>query len=217
VIRRGALALLGAVGAALAIMLLLEILHAPADGSMAMTVAATPAPHAPASSPKPPPDRTAQWVTTLLSRPLFNPDRKPEAAPSAAGTASAAGEPPRLAGIVLSADLRAAIFQPAGKDEKPVVLGEGEAVAGWTVRRIADGAVDVDGIHGARTLSPKFDPTAPAPASATPPNPPVKTVAAQTSASASAQPSAEAAAQPKKAPAANGRPASTRSRAVRGH
>lgn len=50
---------------------------------------------------------------------------------------------------------RRAIFQPDG-DRKPIVVGEGDLMAGWKVRRIAEGVVTIDGAGGTKTLRPKF-------------------------------------------------------------
>lgn len=176
--RRASLGLLGGIGAILVIVLLGEIWYGPAE-TAATVAAAEPAP--PAQMPQSvqaAADQGDQSVDILLARPLFDPERKPEGAPgSAKAAAAAAGEPPRLAGIVLLPGIKTAIFQPAGKDEKPIVAGEGGDVAGWKVLSIDDGAVGVAGPHGTRTLSPQFDPNA-APSAVPPAGAPAKTVAA---------------------------------------
>ncbi|PKU22590.1 hypothetical protein [Telmatospirillum siberiense] len=101
---------------------------------------------------QPAPKDLPGWTETILRRPLFDPARQGD--PSAP-----AGQPvdslPRLAGVMQADGERRAIFQPEG-ERKPVVVGEGDLLGGWKVRRIADGAVTIDGAGGTRTLRPKF-------------------------------------------------------------
>jgi hypothetical protein len=121
----------------------------------------------------PDPSQVARWATTVLARPLFSPGRRPPtAAAAAAAPGVAAPGLPRVAGVVVTPAGRRAIF--AVKGAKPLVLGEGGQVAGFTVQSIQAGQVTVRGPEGVRVLSPTFDPDAPAPATplgAAPPPP----------------------------------------------
>lgn len=101
----------------------------------------------------PPPRDLPGWVDTVLVRPLFDPSRKGE---PAAPAGQAVETFPRLAGVVLADGNRRAIFQPDG-DKKPIIVGEGDQLAGWTVRSIAADAVTIDRANGTHTLRPKFD------------------------------------------------------------
>jgi hypothetical protein len=115
-------------------------------------------------------DRSDAWVATILARPLFSRDRHPPDAKVA--SASDPGEGlPRLTGIAVSPSGRSAIFAGAAAG-KPIVVGEGGSVGGYTVRAIAPGRVQVVGPGGERTLSPSFDPTLPAVAAEAPRPPP---------------------------------------------
>jgi hypothetical protein len=89
-----------------------------------------------ASAPDAPP--IDDWVTTALSRPLFAPDRRPDAA--AAATSEAL---PRLAGIIRLADTSLAIFQPESGDGagQSVLVRDGASLSGWTITDITDGDV----------------------------------------------------------------------------
>lgn len=120
-----------------------------------------------------PPDssQVARWAATILARPLFNPGRRPPTAAQAAAPGTVTPGLPRVAGIVVTPAGRRAIFAERGA--KPLVLGEGGQVAGFTVQSIQAGQVTVRGPEGVRVLSPTFDPAAPAqaapPATASPP------------------------------------------------
>ena len=113
----------------------------------------------------PGPDQAARWAATILARPLFSPGRRPPAAAAAPGAAPPAL--PRVAGIMVTPAGRRAIF--AEKGTKPLVLGEGGQVSGFTVQSIQAGQVTVRGPEGVRVLSPAFDSEPPAPASPPPP------------------------------------------------
>jgi hypothetical protein len=117
---------------------------------------------------------TTDWNAVLLARPPFNPRRRPDpvAAEAASTSVQAPADLPRLAGIVISRDGKRAIFQ-AADGEKPIVVTEGEDVAGWTVQLIAGGGVTVVGHGGSQILEPKFDPNAKAPESVIPGRPPI--------------------------------------------
>jgi hypothetical protein len=101
-----------------------------------------------------PPDHTNDWVTTILARPLFSPDRRPPAEASTGSGERLLGLP-RLSGVLVGPFGRSAIFASDGG--KALVVGEGGRVADWTVRVIEAGSVDVIGPDGARTLRPSFE------------------------------------------------------------
>ncbi len=108
-----------------------------------------------------PADQTDRWITAILGRPLFSPHRRPPANAPDAPVASGPGLP-RLAGTLVSAAGRQAIFASEGGGHS-VVVGEGAKLGAWTVQSIVAGAVDVSGPDGARTIHPTFDRNAPAP------------------------------------------------------
>ncbi len=60
--------------------------------------------------------------------------------------------PPRLAGVAVGPDYRAAIF--ASPDGNWVVVGEGDTVGGFTVLRIIPGGTELAGPDGRRLLAP---------------------------------------------------------------
>ena len=99
-------------------------------------VAAVDLPVATASAPDAPP--IDDWATTALGRPLFVPDRRPEAAAAAAGDSL-----PRLSGIIRLPSSSLAIFQPASGDGagKSIMVSTGADLSGWTVASITDGDV----------------------------------------------------------------------------
>ncbi|GGF23619.1 hypothetical protein GCM10011611_32100 [Aliidongia dinghuensis] len=105
-------------------------------------------------------------VPTILARPLFAADRRPKASPAAA-SGGPGDQMPRLAGILIDRTQRRAIFQPAG-DGKPMVLAEGDQIAGWQIQQIAASSVTLTGPGGNQTLEPKPDPAL----AAAPPVPP---------------------------------------------
>ena len=127
--------------------------------SSAASVTAVPAGHATGPSP----DQVARWAATSLARPLFAPGRRPPAQAAAAAKLDApAPDLPRIAGTMVTPAGRRAIF--AAKGDKPLVVGEGAQVGGFTVQSIKAGQVTLLGPAGVRVLSPTFDPDAPVPA-----------------------------------------------------
>jgi hypothetical protein len=94
------------------------------------------------------------WLQVVLARPLFEPSRRPPA--EGPGVTAAAPGLPRLAGVMVTATGRQAIF--AGSGDKPVILGEGARLGGFTVQSIAAGQVTVTGPNGPQVLHPSFDP-----------------------------------------------------------
>lgn len=91
-----------------------------------------------------------QMAERILARPLFRADRKPD--PSLAATDGRPSQLPRLSGVTLAPSGATAIFQPEGGG-KPILVGEGGSVAGWTVRSITAGKVVLAGAGGQRDLS----------------------------------------------------------------
>jgi hypothetical protein len=148
--------LLAGLLAGLAAIVAVEVLAPPA-GTDDVASAIRPAPRLPrlgAAASQAAPDHTDEWVATILARPLFTRDRKPTTDHPAA-TVALSETLPRLAGIAISPYGRQAIF--AGDDGKPVVVSEGGQVAGYTVRAITAGMVQIDGPDGKRALVPAFD------------------------------------------------------------
>lgn len=97
-------------------------------------------------------------VATILARPLFASNRRP---PAEAGTARADAGPgtglPRVAGVLVGPSGRSVIFAAEGT-EKPMVMAEGDRVAGFVVQSIAPGQVTLLGPGGMRVLRPTFEP-----------------------------------------------------------
>lgn len=92
----------------------------------------------------------AQWEAVSLDRPLFAPDRKPEA-----GSRSADAGLPRLAGIIAFPDAELAIFQPSGNG-KPVAVRHGGTVGGWEVTMVSAEEVDLRKANSRLVLRPEF-------------------------------------------------------------
>jgi hypothetical protein len=97
-----------------------------------------------------PAQMAAKWSATILSRPVFRPDRRPPgAAPQTAALL------PRLTAIVVTTSGSVAIF--AGSDGKALVVGAGGAVAGYNVEKIGAGSVEIEGPGGSKILHPQRD------------------------------------------------------------
>lgn len=109
-----------------------------------------PSPAATAAVPRP------TWsAEILLARPLFQPDRRPEAS-STVGSIDVPGLAElRLAGIVDALHLKRAVFQPVGTG-KAIIVSEGDRLGDWTVTAIDATAVTI--AHGSdiRRLRPRF-------------------------------------------------------------
>ncbi len=100
-------------------------------------------------------DHAPEWVATIIERPLFSPTRRPSAtAAGPAGKPVAEEAAPRLAGVLVSAAGRGAIFARSG--DKPILAREGDRVGPYLVRSIAAGQVTVVGPHGVAVLHPAF-------------------------------------------------------------
>jgi hypothetical protein len=113
-----------------------------------------PRPAVAAARPKAAPDHTGEWLTVILARPLFSPDRRPA---SAIARSPAGGSPeglPRLSGVLVGPFGRSAIFAADGR--KSLVVDEGGKIDAWTIRTIGEDAVEVSGPGGAQTLHPSF-------------------------------------------------------------
>lgn len=115
---------------------------------------ATPPPAVVAERPAEAPDHTAEWVTTILERPLFSPDRRPSGEIPVAASRRTPDGLPRLAGVLVGPFGRSAIFAVEGG--KPLVVTEGAHVSAWTVSSIAVGTVQVSGPGGVLILHPSF-------------------------------------------------------------
>ena len=137
--------------AGLASVIALEIGNAPSGDVAPLQTRAT---TAITSTPQPATNHTRDWVTAVLARPLFSPDRRP-----AADVASVAGSSlpglPRLAGILVGPFGRSAIFAADGS--KPIVVQEGGHVGAYTVRSIEMAQVRLVGPDGGQVLNPSFD------------------------------------------------------------
>ena len=94
---------------------------------------------------------TADWVDTVLARPLFSVSRKP-AKPDAAATIAGAGMP-RLAGILVTPQGRRAIFAPEAGG-KPLVVAEGGNVDDVKIVSIRPDRVI---LASGATLQPAYD------------------------------------------------------------
>src|SRR5262249_30238280 len=93
------------------------------------------------------PGHTSGGVGTILTRPLFSPDRRPAMENTAAGERTLQGLP-RLSGIMVGPFGRSAIFVPEGR--KPLVVAEGGRIDAWTIQQIDAGGVRVSGPGGTR-------------------------------------------------------------------
>lgn len=96
-------------------------------------------------------------LATTLARPLFSSTRRP---PEIAQVESSGGQElsdKRLAGIVIEAERRLAIFAVTGG--KPLTLSEGESVGGWRIESIAPTEISLVGPSGTRTLQPTWGPS----------------------------------------------------------
>jgi len=108
--------------------------------------------------PAPPPpsdyrDQNATRALTALARPLFNPDRRPEAPHPDAAPAPPPNSLPRLTGTLVSPRGKHAIFAVG---DKPAVMREGGRIDAWTVQEISAGTVTITGPDGPRVLRVSF-------------------------------------------------------------
>lgn len=94
-------------------------------------------------------------VATLLARPLFSPDRKPDVMPSSDDSGL-----PHLTGIVVTRTDRKAIFSTLDGG-RGVVVGQGDQVGAYHVQQITTVDVMLIGADGPHTLRPTFLATPP--------------------------------------------------------
>jgi hypothetical protein len=143
------------IGAGLAAVIALEISNTPRDDVSPLTMRtaaeATPAPSSAG-------DHSGDWVTAILTRPLFSPDRRPAAGVATGARATSVPGLPRLAGIMVGPFGRSAIFAADGT--KPIVVQEGGRVAAYTVNSIEATQVRLLGPEGTQVLYPSFAPAA---------------------------------------------------------
>ncbi len=99
------------------------------------------------------------WAETVLARPLFSADRRPETLGRDHATGLA-----RLAGIIISGDSRSAIFAADG--HKPEILSEGGEIGGYRLLHISSDSVELAGAAGMLTLHPNVPAAAPVAAAA---------------------------------------------------
>lgn len=110
-----------------------------------------------------PPGQQDAWLSDILARPLFSPDRKPIGSGNVRGL-------PRLTGIVVSGSRRVALFA-AAPGERPVVREAGTRIGAYEIKVVDDAGVTVSGPGGTTVLRPLFDPSPPSPVARTAPSP----------------------------------------------
>jgi general secretion pathway protein N len=110
-----------------------------------------------------PPDQHGAWLSEILARPLFSPERRP------VGIVSDVRGLPRLTGIIVSDSRRIAIFASASGDH-PIVGEVGTRIGVYEVQAVDDSGVTVLGPGGTSVIRPLFD-SGPPPAKRTPPPP----------------------------------------------
>ena len=96
-----------------------------------------------------------RWVGTLLARPLFEQDRRPQQPASAAIIPTTAALP-RLSGVAISPCCRNAIFAVV-EASKPLVVQEGRSIGDWRVDSITKNEVRLSGPEGMRVLHPMHE------------------------------------------------------------
>jgi hypothetical protein len=99
-------------------------------------------------------DHLPAWVASVLARPLFSPDRRPEPAGTPVTGAGLVGLP-RLTAILVGPFGRSAIF--AGQSREPIVVAEGGRIAAYQVTAIEATQVHLIGPRGAQVMQPSFD------------------------------------------------------------
>ena len=88
----------------------------------------------------------------MLSRPLFDPTRRPSAAPAEAPTAPV--EIPRLSGIMVTPAERIAVFSPA--TGAPIIVNQNSRFGPFTVLAISGDRVTIKGPSGVIVLRSDF-------------------------------------------------------------
>jgi hypothetical protein len=155
---RAAFAALG--GLTLALVAAIATEFSPGDRNSALRGEVSPPTPSHAAAPLPAPvladDHTADWVETVLTRPLFSPSRRPPTVAASGPAAEAIVGMPRLTGILVSPAGKRAIFAPGGGG-KPLTAAEGDTIGKWTVRTIESSAVTLSGPEEARVLHTSFE------------------------------------------------------------
>ena len=100
--------------------------------------------------------RVEELLTAILARPLFSSTRRPPQTASGDAAKDSDLADTRLTGIVTDPRRRIAIFAITG--DKPLRVGEGEAISGWRIESITPREVSLSGPTGTKTLQPKMDP-----------------------------------------------------------
>ncbi len=144
---------LSALAAGLCFVIGLEVSDWPPDAASPTTVRVK-ADQGPVAATTPRvPDQHAAWLTEIMARPLFSPDRHP--------VEIGVRGLPRLTGVVVAGSKRVAIF--AGPSNgRPIVAQAGAHVGPYEVRIVADDGVTVVGPEGISLIRPVFDPKQPA-------------------------------------------------------
>jgi hypothetical protein len=144
---------LSALAAGLCLVIGLEVSDWPSDAASPTTVRVK-ADQGPVAATTPRvPDQHAAWLTEIMARPLFSPDRHP--------VEIGVRGLPRLTGIVVAGAQRVAIF--AGPSNgRPIVAQAGARVGAYEVHTVDDDGVTVVGPEGTSTIRPVFDPKQPA-------------------------------------------------------
>jgi hypothetical protein len=138
--------------AALALVLVFEVAHAPTHEPPSAPAAAIRHPGPPPMPARSPGLRAGQLahdVGIILARPLFSPSRRPSAIAPAI-----LAEPPRLTGVIIAPHARLALFASTGG--KVTAVAKGDSIAGYVVHSISMNAVLVSGPEGTRTLRTSF-------------------------------------------------------------
>lgn len=157
---RGGLVALAALAVGLAAVVGLELRPGIEDQGGMSPAAPRTAPRSPTAAAAPGPadyaqDHAADWVRTVLARPLFAPGRR---AAAAAVPGAATVRLPRVTGILVDGSRRSVIFASVDGG-KPLVVAEGAEISGFRVQSIDTGQVTVVGPDGPSVLRPSFDPT----------------------------------------------------------
>jgi len=96
-----------------------------------------------------------ELVAAALTRPLFDPTRRPRE-PAESNSAIRAGlVDTRLTGILTTPDQRVAIFAVTGA--RPLVLTEGETLGGWRLDSITPLQVSLSSLGDTKILQPEVD------------------------------------------------------------
>lgn len=95
------------------------------------------------------------WTAVIGARPLFNPNRRPEASAMSGAVVSSLAEPPRLTGILTTLGDARAIFAGTAEERSVVVL-KGMKIGSWQILEIDAEKVIISGPDGERMIRPRF-------------------------------------------------------------